>query len=182
MRLDSLLAFVPLGANLSMVGGAGVGIPSTNVIDLLGMGVGQAPGNIIGNAALFGTDPGVGGLRPEIECLVGTAFTTGTAATLNVQLQEAVDTGAAGGYLPGTWTTVVETGYMAAANLVAGAVIARLPFTPSFPANLRPRFMRLNFQPLTGTSFTAGSIAAAIVTLVRDDLANKFATKNYSVA
>ena len=39
MRTDALNTFVPYGAPLSMIGGAGVAIPSTNVIDLLGQGV-----------------------------------------------------------------------------------------------------------------------------------------------
>jgi hypothetical protein len=43
MRSDALLAFVPIGGNLSLVAGAGVDIPSSQTIDLLGVGVGVAP-------------------------------------------------------------------------------------------------------------------------------------------
>ncbi len=182
MRSDALLAFVPIGGNLSLVGAAGIAIPSTNIIDLLGQGSGQAPANIIGNAAVFGEDPGVGAFRPELNVLIGTALATGNAATLNIALQAAIDTGAGGGYLPGTWTTIVESGAMAVANLVAGAVPFRVPWLPTFPANLRPRFLRLLFSPAAATNFTAGTISSAIVTLVRDDQANKFAAKNYSVS
>ena len=183
MILDGQLSFVPLGSVLSLVGAAGVSIPSTNVIDLLGAGVGVAPPNIIGNVSLFGADVGVGGhLRPEIMCAIGTACATSNSATLNAALQAAPDTGAAGGYIPTTWTTIAETGAIAAANLTAGQIIARFPFLPAFPAGLRPRFLRLYFQIPTSTSFTAGTIGAAVVTLVRDDLAQKFAAKNYTVA
>ncbi|MBB3453899.1 hypothetical protein FHT86_002155 [Rhizobium sp. BK313] len=182
MRLDAMLAFVPLGAPLSIVGGAGVAIPSTNVIDMLGLGVGQAPQSIIGNVTNFGTDMGIGGFRPELEVAVGTAFTTGNAATLNVAFQAAPDQGAAGGYQPGTWTTLEETGPMAVANLTANQIIARFPWVPAFPANLRARFLRLLFSPAAGTNFTAGTIAFAIPTPVRDDLANKYAARNYTVA
>jgi hypothetical protein len=186
MRSDALLAFVPLGSPLSLVGGAGVAIPSPNVIDLLGAGVGVAPPSIIGNAALFGTDMGIGGARPELEVAIGTAVTTGNSATLNVALQAAADQGAAGNYQPGTWQTIVETGGMAVANLTAGQVIARFPWLPVFPSTLRPRFLRLLFSPIksdgTAVNFTAGTIAFALVTTVRDDLANKQAAKNYSVA
>lgn len=181
MRSDALLAFVPIGGNLSIVGGAGIAFPSPNIIDLLGQGVGQAPANIIGNATLFGEDPGVGGIRPELDVTVGTGFTTATSATLNVALQAAADTGVGGGYQPSTWTTIAETGYMGAANLIAGAKIARFPWLPSFPANLRPRFLRLLFQPLTGTSFTAGTIASALTVPMRDDQANRYAAKNFTV-
>jgi len=183
MRIDSQLSFVPLGSPLSLVGAAGVAIPSTNTIDLLGYGVGVAPNqSIIGNVTNFGADEGIGAFRPELEVAIGTAATTSNSATLNVQFQAAADTGAAGGYLPGTWNTLIETGYIAASSLTAGQIIARFPWVPAFPANLRPRFLRLNFQPLTATNFTAGTIAFALVTFVRDDQANKFAAKNYTVS
>ena len=67
MRLDSQLSFIPLGAPVSLVQGTGVSIPSTNIIDLLGQGVGTAPQNIIGNATVFGADVGIGTWRPELE-------------------------------------------------------------------------------------------------------------------
>jgi hypothetical protein len=73
------------------------------------------------------------------------------------------------------------------ANLTAGAIPFRTPFIPTMPPGLRPRFMRLAFSPMTTTtlpsgSFTAGTIAFALVTFVRDDQANRFASKNYTVA
>jgi hypothetical protein len=181
MRIESLLSFVPIGAPLSLVGGAGVAIPS-NVIDLLGAGVGVAPPSIIGNAALFGTDLGIGQFRPEINAIIGTALVTANAATLNAALQAAPDTGAAGGYVPGAYQTLVETGPLTAAQLAANTVFARFPFLPVFPATLRPRFLRLLFSPAAATNFTAGTVAAALVTVVRDDQANKQAAKNFSVS
>ena len=182
MRSDALLAFVPIGGNLSLVAGAGIAIPSTNVIDLLGAGVGVAPPNIIGNVATFGTDMGIGGFRPEINAVVGTGLVTANAATLNAALQAAPDTGAGGGYLPGAWQTLAETGALTAAQLAANTVFMRFPWLPAFPANLQPRFLRLLFSPLAATNFTAGTVAAALVTFVRDDQANKFAAKNFTVS
>lgn len=182
MRLDAQLAFVPLGSPLSLVGGAGIAIPSTQTIDMLGLGVGVAPQSIIGNATNFGTDMGIGAFRPELEIATGLAFTTGNAATLNVAFQAAPDTGAAGNYLPGTWQTLEETGPLTAAQLLANTVIARFPWVPAFPAGLRPRFLRLLFSPAAATNFTAGTIAFAIPTFVRDDQANRFAPKNFTVA
>lgn len=181
MILDSQLAFIPLGGNLSLVAGAGINIPSPNTLDLLGVGVGQAPPNIIGNATLFGKDAGIGGKRPQIEVVLSTACTTANAATLNVAFQAAPDTGVGGGYLPGAWTTIEETGPIAVANLTAGQILARFDFQPAFTANLRPRYLRLLFQVPAATNFTAGVAGSAVVTMVRDDLANKFATKNYTV-
>ena len=188
MRSDSLVSFIPLGAPLSLANlGAGITAPSTTIFDIMGVGVGVAPPNIIGNAALFGADMGVGGKRPELNIGVGTAFTGAVGQQLKIALQAAVDTGAGGNYQPGTWTDVVSQDGITLANLTAGAVPFRCPFIPDMPPGLRPRFMRLLFSPMTSTtlpsgSFTAGTIAFALVTVVRDDQANKYSAKNYSVS
>lgn len=180
MRLDSQLAFVPVGSPLSIVAADGVATYS-NVIDLLGQGVGQAPANIIGNATLFGADMGVGGIRPEIICAVGTAFTTGNAATLEILLQAAADQGVAGGYQPSTWNTIVGSEAIAAASLTAGQIVFRVPWLPVL-GTLRPRYLRMSFAPAASTHFTAGTISFAGVTLIRDDLNQKNAAKNFTVA
>jgi hypothetical protein len=179
MILDSQLSFVPIGGNLAVAGAA---VPSTNVIDLIGQGVGVAPGNVFGTPTVFGAPDamGVGGPRPELNVTLGSSnWASGTS--LNVALQGAIDTGAGGGYLPGTWNTFAETGAILTANLLANTVIARFPWLPPFPANLRPRFLRLLFTP-AGTFSPAGIIASALVTLVRDDQFNKYAAKNFAVA
>ena len=185
MIIDAQLAFVPLGSPLSCVGAAGVDF-SSNIIDLLGLGVGitAANGNVIvGNAAAtpFGAADamGVGGLRPELLVNVGTAFVTGTSATLNAALQAAADDGTGN---PSTWQTIEETGELTAAQLTAAQTIMRLPWVPPFPANLRPRFLKLLFQVPAATLFTAGTIANAVVVPCRDDQFQKYAGKNYSVA
>lgn len=177
---DNLLDFVPIGTNLSLVAAAGVSVPSSNVIDILGSGVGTAPMNIIGNVTVFGEDSGIGGNVPNINIVIGTAVTTGDACTLNVAFQGAPDLGAGGGYQPGTWQTFNETGPMTAAQLTAGTVI-RLDWFPAFPPNEAPRYLRLLFQGPATLDFTAGTIASAIVTMVRDDWAAKYAAKNFSV-
>lgn len=182
MRIDAQLSFIPIGGNFSLVGGAGIPFASPGVIDLLGQGVGTPPANIIGNVATFGEDVGIGRYKPMVEAVIGTAFATSNSATLNVAFQAAADTGSSGNYQPSTWVTLVETGPIAASNLTAGQVLARFDFPPAFPANLSPRYLRLYFQIASGTNFTAGTISFAIVTTVRDDQANKFAAKNYSVS
>ena len=178
MLLDSQLSFVPIGGNLAV---AGTAVPSTNVIDLLGEGVGVAPVSIFGTTTLFGAPDamGVGGDRPELNITTGIAWASGTS--LNVALQGAADSGVGGGYLPSTWYTFAESGAIALANLTANTVIFRCPWLPPFPANLRPRFLRLLFTPV-GTFSPAGIIASAVVTTVRDDQFNKYAARNYNVA
>jgi hypothetical protein len=180
MITDALVNFVGPNAPLSLVGGAGVAIPS-NIYDILGVGVGVAPQGIIGTRTLFGEDLGVGE-SPLLDVVMGLAATTGNSATLNVQFQGAVDTGVGGGYQPGAWITLVETGPLATTVLTAGAVIARFPFALAVPPQTLPRFLRLNFAPLAATNFTAGTIAFATVTKVRDDWTMKYAARNYTVA
>lgn len=181
MITDALVNFwSPNSAPLSIVAGAGIATPS-NVYDMIGSGPGTPQPNIIGTRTLFGSDYGIGGNKPQVEAVVGTAFATANAATLNVAFQAAVDTGAAGGWQPGAWLTLVETGPIAVANLTAQQVLARFDFPPAFPPGTLPRYLRLLFQVAAATNFTAGTIAFAIVTMVRDDQSNKFASKNYSV-
>lgn len=189
MRIDSQLSWVPVGGPaFSLVAGAGVSVPSPIVLDLLGQGVGTAPQEIIGNSALFGTDFGVGARKQTIEILPSAtpAFASGTVATLNVALQLAPDTGVGGGYLPGVYQTITETGPMTLAQLLALQAAAtqgviRMDWPPNFPANLNPRYARLLFQVPAATFFTAGAIAAAFITTVRDDQANRFAQRNFAV-
>ncbi len=182
MLLDALLSLVPIGGNLSLAAGPGIAIPSTNILDLLGQGAGNAPANIFGNAATFGEDPGVGRLRPELVCGIGAAAVTANGATLNFALQYAPDTGLGGGYQPGAWQTVAETGPLAAAQLGAGTRIARFPWLPAVPDGARVRFIRGLFQVSAGGSFTAGTISYCGVTMGRDDFSQKQAARNYSVA
>ena len=145
MLLDASLAFVPLGAPLSLVAGAGVAVYSS-VLDLLGAGVGVAPPSIIGNATVFGTDFGIGEDRALLECVIGTALVTSTSATLTVQFQGAPDQGATGSYQPGTWQTLVQSPAITAAQGVANATIARFDFPPVFPTGSLIRYMRLAFR------------------------------------
>ena len=180
MLLDGSLNFVQPGAPLSLVAAAGVAVPSPNIIDLVGSGAGTPPGNYIGTRSVFGADTGLGDNRLLLACIVGTSFTTGNSATLNVQFQGAVDQGSGGAYQPGSWITLVETGAIAVANLVSGKYIARFDWPPAFPAATLPRFLRLNFAVASATNFTAGTIAFAGPTFIRDDIV--FGAKNFTVA
>jgi len=182
MMTDSQLNFVPVGSNLSCVGATGASFPGPVVIDLLGSGVGTAPQNFIGTRTLFGEDPSIGGIKIQIEAIVGTAFVNSTGTpTLNMQFQGAPDTGSGGSYLPGTYTTYAETGPISTANLTAGQVI-RLDWPAVFPEGATlPRYLQLNFATPSGTNYSAGTINSAITTMVRDDQTNKFAAKNFTV-
>jgi len=182
MMTDTQLNFVPVNSNLSCVGATGASFPGPVIIDLLGSGVGTAPQNFTGTRTLFGQDPSIGGLKIQIEAIVGTVFANSTGTpTLNMQFQGAPDTGVGGGYLPGTWTTYNETGGMATTNLTAGSVI-RLDWPAVFPeGETLPRFLQINFATPAGTNYSTGTITSCITTMVRDDQTNKFAAKNFTV-
>lgn len=181
MRLDAQNQFVAPGAPLSLVASVGTSIPSATV-DLYGQGVNTTVTNIIGTPTVWGTDFGIGERKAQLEVVIGTQPTTSDSCTLNVALQLAIDAGAG---VPGTWITAVETGPIAVANLPAQEVIARFDFPPEpLPQfqGTQPRFARLLFQVPASEQFTAGSIAFAIVTLARDDWAQKYAAKNFTLA
>lgn len=172
MITDSLVNFIPIGTNLPILGAA----VRSNVYDILGSGPGTPPANIIGNRTIFSSDLGIGGKRAQLEVLLGAAFVSG--ASLNVAFQAAPDLGTPT-FQPGAWTTLVETGAILTANLTAAQVLARFDWPPAFPAGLSARYLSLLFTPVG--VFTAGTINGAPVTMVRDDQANKFATKNFNV-
>ena len=190
MLIDASFSFLPWGSSpQSMVLGAGVSAQIGTVLDLMGVGVGVAPPNVIGTTSVFGMQPGTGVIKPVIQALVGTSFATSNSATLNVQLQYAADTGASGGYQPSTWNTIVETGTISAANLIAptagnpfAAVFAQLEFDPTFPFTVRPRFVRLYGVIPASTNFTAGTVAYAGVMLGRDEFTMKQAARNFAVS
>lgn len=168
MIADAKVGFVFPNAPLSLVAAAGVDVP-TNPYDMLGDGPGTAVRNIHGNATLPGQADamGTGKPRPELFVAIGTALAAGVGTpTLNVQLQAAPDDGANN---PGTYQVLGESGEITVAQGIAGRIIARLPWLPPFPANLRPRFIRLNFAIPAGTTFSAGTIASALVVTERDD-------------
>lgn len=182
MQLDSTLEWVShSAAPQTAVGAAGVNITFATIIDLLGSGVGTAPVNIIGNATLFGQDPGgIGKNKPDIEIVIGTAFTTSNAATANFAIQVAPDAGTPT-YLPGTWETAAETGAKPVTELTAGQVL-RLAMPPAPPNTMRPRYVQLLMQVPAATNMTAGTVSFAGIVFARDDMAQKNAARNYSVA
>lgn len=134
---------------------------STNVYDITGAGSGNAPSVVWGTSTTFGADMGIGGgeITPAVRVQVTTAFVTANSATLNVALQSAPDNGS---NAPGTWTTAVESGPIAAAQLTVGAVIG-FGFAGRGPGAALPRFYRLLYQLPGSTAFTAGAVVAGIV-------------------
>lgn len=178
MITDALLNFVTQGSPLSLVGAAGATFASS-VIDLAGVGSGNAITNWIGNVATFGTDLGIGEDRLLLDVVIGTALATANSCTLTCNFQLAPDNGSNS---PGTWQTVVATPAITAAQGTANSRIARFDWPPAYPENLQPRFARLLFSTPSGEDFTAGTIAYALVTMARDDYSAQYAARNYVVA
>lgn len=141
---------------------------SAGTYDIVGVGVGNPSPGIFGQT--FGTatsqsmDIGGGGplaSAPQIDVVVGAAFTAGGAGTLRVQIQSAPDTNNTG--TPGTWTTEAQTDDIALANLTAGSQIMRYTIPVRAPGATLPRFYRINYIVTTGP-MTAGSVSAYMVT------------------
>jgi len=113
---------------------------STNVIDLVNprdMGIGD--------------DPAL-----KLLVTVKTAFTAGTS--LQVQFQGAPD---AGGGTPGTYTTYVESGAIAEADLIVGRYLLPIDVPRPPPGVPLPRFYRLQY--VTVGTHSTGQIHGALV-------------------
>ncbi len=125
---------------------------SANVIDV---------SQLASSASGYGRDIGIGE-DLELVVMVTTLFTSGNAATLQVQLQYAPDSSGS----PGSYVTVAQSIAYAMAALAAGAELLRIkmpPMTPS-PAtgSAMPKFIRMNYV-VGSYNMTAGAIAAFIV-------------------
>lgn len=182
---DGLVTFMPFGspalslANLA----AGSTVAAPVIFDTLGLGVGVAPQGVIGlPGSIYGQDSGVNMRKMFIQAVVGAAFATATAATLSMQFLGAVDTGAAGGYQPGTFQVFDAVDSIAAAALGAGQAI-RMDWPVAAPGAPKPRFFKVQFvvSPAASGIFTAGTIFAITVTPGRADISSlKQANSNFS--
>ena len=178
MITDQLVNFLPYGTNLAITSS----VLTSNVYDELGIGSGTTPagGNVIvgqtATGGTFGSDMDVGRVVPEIICSVGTTFTG--SGTLTIAVQGAQDTTITG--VPGSWQTFVQSPAYTIAQLVAGQFVGRFKWPVEVPDGFNPRFYRLQFTP--SSTFTAGTIAWAQVTMGPPMAFNKFAARNYSVA
>ncbi|MGE5148487.1 MAG: hypothetical protein ACM3II_00080 [Rhodospirillaceae bacterium] len=180
MQSDALTNFVQPQGAATAVGAAGVVVPIGNVIDMLGVGSGNAPPGIIGRTTLWGHDPGIGMVKPVLQISIGTTFTTSNAATGAFALQYAADTGAGGGYVPDTWYTSSQTQAHAVGVLTAGTLLS-MDVTPAPPEVKTPRFVRLALIVPAATNMDAGSINFAGLTMGPEQNATVNMPNNYSV-
>lgn len=161
---------------------------STSIVDLLGVGSGNAPNATFGNATTFGEDIGIGDgpMIPKIRCIIGTTFLP-TSAFLNIAIQGAPDNGS---NMPGSYTTYAESGAIAGTVLLApgtgtnslGGIAFRLDFPPVAigQLNAMPRFIRLNYTVTSGP-FTQGTLSSFLVTGA-DDYSARYYPSGFTVA
>ncbi len=177
MISDRLVSFLPYGSNLAITSA----VVYSNVIDLLGLGVGVTPdaGNrIIGmttTAAQWGADQGVGIIVPELICAVGTVFAG--AGTLTIAFEGAADNGSGS---PDTYQVFDRSPAMTIAQLTAESFCYRRKWPIEYPDGFNPRFTRLSFTP--SSTFTTGTIAWAEVTMGPPANFSKYQGKNFVVA
>lgn len=177
---DAQTAFVLPNSAFSLVAGAGVTVQIGQVVDLMGVGVGVAPPNIIGNRSVYGVDPGIG-FKPVVEIDILAGLATGTAMAPEFAIQYAPDTGAAGGYNPGTWENASTTGAKAVTVYPAGTQIRMdLPPAPPDMQDPPPRYIRAVLLGVAAVNLTVGTVAFAGITMSRTDLTNKNAPNNYA--
>jgi hypothetical protein len=182
MLADSLVSFLPLGAQINFAGlvpGAVVQAPQT--YDIAGYGVGQPVQSIVGlGSSPFGFDVGVDIRKTYIRASVGTGFTTGNGALLSVQFLGAPDTGAAGGFQPGVFQVFNSVDLIPAAALTAQENVD-LDWPVAAPPGVPlPRFYRIQFTVSPGGVFTTGTIGFIRVTPGRPNLsAFKQAKSNF---
>lgn len=178
MLNDALVSF---GSGISVVGGSGAGFASS-VIDLLGLGVGVAPVNIIGNRTKFGMDPGIGWPRAQAGIIATTALATASGATMNFKYQGSEDDATT--HQPTLWRTIVESGELAVTDLdeiaTLNAFLWQFDFEPTHPLNFMPRYLRVLAQVSAAASFTTGIISIP-VTLGLDQPKQLFTPRNYVV-
>jgi hypothetical protein len=172
---DQLVNFLPPSSNQAVMNA----VVYSNVVDLLGVGAGITPEQanvIIGSTvSTFGADQGVGIIVPELICAVGTAF-AGTG-TLTVSFEGAEDNGSGS---PGTYQVFDQSPAMTTAQLAAASFFYRRKWPIEYPDGFNPRFLRLGFTP--SATFTAGTIAYAVVTMGPTAQFNKYQGKNFVVA
>lgn len=136
----------------------------SSVIDLTGAGVGNAPAMKGGLGFPIGLDIGAGdgAALPSVNVTIGTTFTAGGAATLQISLKAAPQTSATVN-TEGTYTTLYISDAIPVADLVAGTVI-NIPIPPILTAEAEalPRFYKLTYTVATGP-MTAGNLSAGIL-------------------
>lgn len=149
--------FASYGGTPDSIGSNASAVQSSLTYDITGAGLNNAPKQIWGNATTFGADMGVGDgtWTPFVDILITTAVTGGTS--MNFQLQSAPDNGS---NAAGTWSTDIESGAIAVANLGIGARIM-LPFARRPPGAALPRFYRVQYTSVGNN--TTGAASAGIV-------------------
>jgi hypothetical protein len=140
--------------------------PSTLTLDFSGAGIGNPPPDYFGiQNATFGEDIGVGdgASPPKAMVTVTTAFIGATS--LQIQLQESVDSGSGGAppYAPNAWKTIAETDALPEALLTLNALIMDFTIPPRQVGQDFPRFFRFNYV-VAGGPFTAGAVNANVLT------------------
>ena len=146
---------------------------ATNLYDVTGAGVNNAPTMIGGNGGTIGMDIGAGDGEaiPYLVMQVTTAFVSGGGATLTVSLQCAPDNGS---NAAGSYTVLYQSLAFSVANLGLGEMllvpVPPLALTPTFTTTgalaaageVLPRFYQVVYTVGTST-FSAGKVTTGLL-------------------
>jgi len=131
---------------------------STNIFDVTGAGVGNAPA-MIGAGGLntaMGYDVGgaIGNAQPTI--LFTVVSTTTVTGVLAVSIKAAPDSGS---YTEGTYTTIFTSGGLTGATQLAAGKQYLFPVPIITPGEALPRFYKLTYTVVSGSISIVGSAA-----------------------
>lgn len=146
---------------------------ATNLVDVTGAGVNNAPTMIGGNAGTIGADWGAGDGEaiPYLVMTVTTAFVSGGGATMQVTLQAAPDNGS---NAAGSYTVLYTSAVFTVANLGLGETllvpVPPMALSPTFTTTgalaakgeSLPRFYQVVYTVATST-FSAGNVTTGFL-------------------
>lgn len=132
---------------------------ATNLFDVTGAGVGNAP-SMIGAGGLktaIGIDIGSGDIISRPHLYIAIPGTSTGSGTITFTLAAAPDNGS---YSAGTYTTIYQSAAFVASTLVTG--VLQVPVPPIAPNEALPRFYKLTYT-VTGTVSVIVGTAALLL-------------------
>lgn len=145
------MAYVETGSNAIMSNAQTITATadSTNVFDVTGAGVGNAPAMIgaggVNTAMGFDVGAGEGMAVPYVMVTITTSTTV--TGTLTFSLKAAPDSGT---YTEGTYTTLYSSAALTGATQLAKGAQLLIPIPPIVPGEALPRFYKMTYT-VTGS-------------------------------
>lgn len=144
------------GAKFSAVQAITTTADSTNIFDVTGAGVGNAPA-MIGAGGLntaIGVDLGAGDGMAVPQIIVEIVTPTTVTGTLTISLKAAPDSGS---YTEGSYTTLYTSAALTGATQLAAGAILKFNVPPIIAGEALPRFYKLTYTVSASISVTVNA-------------------------